>query len=432
MVCVTVAFSILLVAQVAVSPTAPSPMTNGDVAALVSAHVPDAAVLLAIRGGAVKFDFSAPALQDLKQRGVSDVVLQEMRRAALQQDSTAAAVREPAGANAALLTNETVVEMLKAGLSEDVVVMSIETSQAADLDTRPSSLIDLQRRGVPSTVLKAMLAKPKRPSVSESGNGQTGYTNTPNVSASPDARLRETLQSLEQELTNLQSERAKIASELRTIETNAKLTSSLCNNSTITGSLNCFTAGLNNSATVSKQQRMAALDASIQDVQVKLNALRAAAASGTSNLDILLDSLAPPAATVRIDDSYSNTSPPGFLHVYRVYKFNQSMGNPTVSCDGQDLAVLRKGFFFTARLAPGNHKCSMRGIAAKQEIVTSLYVESGQQYFLAFVAGATDHTGVLSPVSLPDATKGVSKTKPIQKDDIKAESIVSAAPPIFR
>ena len=381
-------------------------MTNDDVVALISARVPDDAILLAIKGGEVRFDFSESAVQELKQRGISEVVLTAMRRMALQGAGPAGRFAERSGVGGATLTNDSVVEMLRAGLSEDVVVLAIQTSHNAKFDTAPSSLIDLHRRGVPPSVLKAMLATENRPDTPESGAAGPTSTGASSPASRYDPRLADTLRALERELGDLRDQRTKTASELSTTETNGALSASLCNNSTVVGSLNCFTADLNNRATASKQQRLAVLDSKIQDIQSQLAALRAAAAESGVNLQVLLDAVGarPAANTVvwspRVEPDVSvhnHSSEPGRLFVYRVYKFNQSMGNPTVSCDGIDLAVLKKGAYFLASLSAGDYTCSMKGMAAS-DATTSVHIESGQQYFMAYRGGARDHSAVLTPV----------------------------------
>src|SRR2546426_3045015 len=58
------------------------------------------------------------------------------------------------------LTNTNVVEMLKAHLPENVVILSIQGSPA-NYDVSPSALIELNKQGVTPKVLGAMLAAQK-------------------------------------------------------------------------------------------------------------------------------------------------------------------------------------------------------------------------------------------------------------------------------
>jgi len=63
------------------------------------------------------------------------------------------------------LTNETVIKMAKAGLSDDVIVATIDSS-AGKYDTSPDGLINLKTSGVSDKVIAALVAK----SPASSGN----------------------------------------------------------------------------------------------------------------------------------------------------------------------------------------------------------------------------------------------------------------------
>jgi hypothetical protein len=54
------------------------------------------------------------------------------------------------------LTNKQVVEMVKAGLSAEVIISKIKTSRC-NFDTDPSILAEMKHNGVPNEVLKAMI-----------------------------------------------------------------------------------------------------------------------------------------------------------------------------------------------------------------------------------------------------------------------------------
>ncbi|GIX34843.1 MAG: hypothetical protein KatS3mg126_0622 [Lysobacteraceae bacterium] len=56
------------------------------------------------------------------------------------------------------LDNEAVLKLLSSGLPESTVVMAIQNSQA-EFDTSPDAIIELNKKGVPQTVLEAMIAK---------------------------------------------------------------------------------------------------------------------------------------------------------------------------------------------------------------------------------------------------------------------------------
>src|SRR5262245_53154341 len=55
------------------------------------------------------------------------------------------------------LTNQSIMEMLKAGLSERVVIAKIRTSPTS-FDTSTDALIALKKNGVPEKVIEAMMS----------------------------------------------------------------------------------------------------------------------------------------------------------------------------------------------------------------------------------------------------------------------------------
>jgi hypothetical protein len=60
------------------------------------------------------------------------------------------------------LTNKQVVEMVKAGLSAEVIISKIKTSRC-NFETDPSILAEMKHNGVPNEVLKAMIEAPYGP-----------------------------------------------------------------------------------------------------------------------------------------------------------------------------------------------------------------------------------------------------------------------------
>jgi hypothetical protein len=68
--------------------------------------------------------------------------------------------------SAAPLTNDEVVSMVKSGLSADVIIAKVETSECA-FDTSPSALEKLKAAGVPETVILAMVRAPAASSSNE-------------------------------------------------------------------------------------------------------------------------------------------------------------------------------------------------------------------------------------------------------------------------
>lgn len=64
------------------------------------------------------------------------------------------------------LTNREVLEMVKAGISSDVIIAKVKVSRC-NFDTEPTVLADLRYKGVPNEVLKAMIEAPYGPPVLE-------------------------------------------------------------------------------------------------------------------------------------------------------------------------------------------------------------------------------------------------------------------------
>ncbi|MDX6306832.1 MAG: hypothetical protein QOI77_3801 [Blastocatellia bacterium] len=62
----------------------------------------------------------------------------------------------------ARLTNKEVIEMVKAGLSVEVIISKIKTSRC-NFETDPSILAEMKHNGVPNEVLKAMIEAPYGP-----------------------------------------------------------------------------------------------------------------------------------------------------------------------------------------------------------------------------------------------------------------------------
>src|ERR1700684_475317 len=63
----------------------PKPLTNADVLEMSSAGVPESTIILAIQKTPVKFDVSAEGILALHAAGITEPVLNQMRRAATPQ-----------------------------------------------------------------------------------------------------------------------------------------------------------------------------------------------------------------------------------------------------------------------------------------------------------------------------------------------------------
>src|SRR3982074_503549 len=70
-----------------------------------------------------------------------------------------------------VLTNQSIVEMVKAGLSERVIVAKIRTSPT-NFDVRTDALIALKKNGVPEKVIEAILS-PSAPAAAAAPPGSS-------------------------------------------------------------------------------------------------------------------------------------------------------------------------------------------------------------------------------------------------------------------
>ena len=104
------------------------------------------------------------------KRFLSSVLMLSVSLAMLAFPATHA--QEPAAVKpqpvSAPLTNNDILEMLKAGLTADVVVAKIKSS-AANFDTSPAALAELKAANVPDAVILAMVSGP----TADTGTGST-------------------------------------------------------------------------------------------------------------------------------------------------------------------------------------------------------------------------------------------------------------------
>ncbi len=81
------------------------------------------------------------------------------------------------------LVNKQIIEMVKAGLSKEVIIAKIKTSRC-NFDTDPSILTEMKYNGVPNEVLQAMIEAPYGPPRQETvKRSPASETSDPNVVA---------------------------------------------------------------------------------------------------------------------------------------------------------------------------------------------------------------------------------------------------------
>src|SRR5262245_21458725 len=87
-----------------------------------------------------------------------------------------------------VLTNQLVVDMVKAGLSERVVVAKIRTSPT-NFDTGTDALIALKKNGVPEKVIEAMMSPTAAASAAPAPAPPAGAPPAASVAAVPPAAM---------------------------------------------------------------------------------------------------------------------------------------------------------------------------------------------------------------------------------------------------
>lgn len=73
-----------------------------------------------------------------------------------------------------VMTNQNVLEMVKANLSASVIVKSIESAESVDFDVTPDSLIELKKAGTDDKIIEAMMNASKAKPVDKSASARKG------------------------------------------------------------------------------------------------------------------------------------------------------------------------------------------------------------------------------------------------------------------
>ncbi|MCE2399225.1 MAG: hypothetical protein J4F34_09415 [Gemmatimonadetes bacterium] len=100
-------------------------------------------------------DVIAEAIREARSAAAAD---EELRRVEQEAIDRAEQLREAAAERAeSTLTNEDIVEMFEEDLSDEIIIQLIETSEV-DFDVSRAEVIELNRRGLSSAVISAMIA----------------------------------------------------------------------------------------------------------------------------------------------------------------------------------------------------------------------------------------------------------------------------------
>ena len=155
------------------APSNPAPLTNETIIRLVASGVPIETVVNTIRGtNSVSFSFLPGDLELLRRYNVPDDIVKAMAaksggkpipsqespqplqtRPPQIQNGTATKRAEPG------LTNESIVKLVKAGMTEDVVLGMVDT-QPGQYSLGTEDVIALKQAGVSQKVIAAMISRP--------------------------------------------------------------------------------------------------------------------------------------------------------------------------------------------------------------------------------------------------------------------------------
>ncbi len=124
-----------------------TPMDGGRIAATVVASP----VLVWVKGKTVQLDRGMDTTAYVR----GNIPIDEAK---LRAGSPGTTITPPLPAAGGILTNLDVIQMQKAGLSEDVILSKIATSDT-DFRTSPQDLIDLKNAGVSDRIIQAIVQK---------------------------------------------------------------------------------------------------------------------------------------------------------------------------------------------------------------------------------------------------------------------------------
>jgi hypothetical protein len=102
-----------------------------------------------------------------------------------QTANAAAATQNQASTSSAAMTNDDVVKMVKAGLSEDIIISAIQATQERQFTLTPDGLIQLKTNGVPDRVVAAMLNPAAAGAAPPGAGAGTAPPPTPSITGAP-------------------------------------------------------------------------------------------------------------------------------------------------------------------------------------------------------------------------------------------------------
>ncbi len=136
----------------------------------------------------------------------------------------------------------------------------------------------------------------------------------------------------------------------------------------------------------------------------------------------------PQATTPPTDAPTSQTKDSqAIVHVYRYKQFVGSAISPSVFCDGNELARIDNGKFFTVKLAPGKHVFTSNDKQAGIDVD----LKDGQDYYIRveLATGFMKGHGRLLSVAPEQGSYEIKNLKPLAADKVKDTQKVTVASP---
>ena len=111
----------------------------------------------------------------------------------------------------------------------------------------------------------------------------------------------------------------------------------------------------------------------------------------------------------------------GSIYFYRESSSFDSMINPTVQCDGIELARLEKGQYFKVLLPVGAHACGLNGSTASKEMIILEVIGNGE-YFAKYGGVSSKRLEIVDRTAFSKVSKNL---KPIELGAIKSPTVTA-------
>lgn len=111
------------------------------------------------------------------------------------------------------------------------------------------------------------------------------------------------------------------------------------------------------------------------------------------------------------------------IYFYRIKQFTGSALEPSVYCDGKELARMDNGRFFAIDLEPGDHTCNM----GDKQTGFALDAKAGEEYYakITIEAGFWKGRGRLTLLQKEQGAFELKKVKPLDVNKVKDRTLVT-------